>query len=190
MPRDSPFGWSAPARIPVKTKVVGMLPDLTFPFDVGPSLWTGPPLTEDMVRRAEETLGVRLPRSYVELMYRQNGGVLKNSCCPTSFRTSWAADHFGVDVIMGIGYEEGIDVQSASLISEWGYPNVGVVLGVTPAAGPDTVMLDYSGSGPDAEPAVIYVDEDRVPRRVADSFGDFMTCLVSCEVYEEDGEGR
>ncbi|WP_375373481.1 SMI1/KNR4 family protein [Micromonospora sp. ATA51] len=48
-----------------------------------------------MVRQAEETLGFRLPRSYVELMYRQNGGVLKNTCYPTSFRTSWAATTSG-----------------------------------------------------------------------------------------------
>ncbi|SCG49855.1 SMI1/KNR4 family protein [Micromonospora inositola] len=163
---------------------------MTGPFEVGPSPWIGPPLTEDMVRRAEETLGVRLPRSYVELMYRQNGGVLKNSCYPTSFRTSWAADHFGVDVIMGIGYEEGVDAQSANLISEWDYPKVGVVLGVTPAAGPDTVMLDYSESGPGGEPAVVYVDEDKVPRRIADSFGEFMNGLVSCEAYEDDDEDQ
>jgi hypothetical protein len=163
---------------------------MTSPFEEGPSPWIGPPLTEDMVRQAEETLGFRLPRSYVELMYRQNGGVLKNTCYPTSFRTSWAADHFGLDVIMGIGYEEGIDAQSAELISEWDYPNVGVVLGVTPMAGPDTVMLDYSESGPDGEPAVVYVGEDRIPRRVADSFGEFIDGLVSCEVYEDEDEDQ
>lgn len=141
-----------------------------------------------MVRRAEEALGLRLPWSYVELMYQQNGGVLKNSCYPTSFRTSWAADHFGFDVIMGIGYEMGIDANSADLISEWNYPNAGVVLGFTPSAGHDTVMLDYSESGPDGEPAVVYVDEDRIPWRVADSFGEFINGLVSCAVYEDEDE--
>nr|WP_238453457.1 SMI1/KNR4 family protein [Micromonospora sp. ATA51] len=100
------------------------------------------------------------------------------------------SDHFGLDVIMGIGYEEGIDAQSAELISEWDYPNVGVVLGVTPMAGPDTVMLDYSESGPDGEPAVVYVGEDRIPRRVADSFGEFIDGLVSCEVYEDEDDDQ
>ncbi|WP_238454989.1 hypothetical protein, partial [Micromonospora sp. ATA51] len=33
--------------------------------------------------------------------------------------------------------------------------------------------------------AVVYVGEDRIPRRVADSFGEFIDGLVSCEVYEE-----
>ena len=138
-----------------------------------------------MVRRAEETLGVRLPRSYLDMLQQQNGGVLKDNCCPTSFPTSWAADHFQVDVIMGIGYEDGLDAQSADLIEEWDYPQVGVVLGVTAMAGPDTVMLDYSASGPEGEPAVVYVGEDRVPQRVADSFGEFMEGLVPCQQYED-----
>jgi SMI1-KNR4 cell-wall len=163
---------------------------MTSPFEEGPSPWTGPPLTEEMVRRAEETLGVRLPRSYVELMYRRNGGVLKNNCRPTSFRTSWAADHLRVDVIMGIGFEEGVDTHSADLISEWDYPDIGVVLGVTPMAGPDTIMLDYSESGADGEPAVVYVGEDRVPRWIAGSFEEFMNGLVPCELYEDEDEDQ
>ncbi|SIR91134.1 SMI1/KNR4 family protein [Micromonospora avicenniae] len=160
------------------------------PFEEGPSSWTGPTLTTDMVRRAEATLGVRLPRAYVELMYQQNGGVLKDGCFPTRFRTSWTADHFQVDVIMGVGFPEGLDALSSHLIAEWGYPEVGVVLGVTPLAGPDTVMLDYSTSGPDGEPAVAYVGEDRVPRRVANSFEAFMNGLVSCQAYADDDQDQ
>lgn len=64
-------------------QLVGMTESL--PFEEGPSSWTGPALTADMVRRAEATLGVRLPRAYVELMYQQNGGVLRDGCFPTSF---------------------------------------------------------------------------------------------------------
>ncbi|MGW4944477.1 SMI1/KNR4 family protein [Actinoplanes sp. NPDC004185] len=156
---------------------------MTSPFDDGPGEWTGPPLTDDMVRQAEATLGVRLPPAYVDLLRLRNGGVLRDTRHPTSFRTSWAADHFAVDVLLGVGYPEGADAQSAYLIAEWGYPDVGVVIGVTPSAGHDTVMLDYSGCGPAGEPAVVYVDDDRLPRRVADSFGQFMSGL------EPDDEG-
>ncbi|MCA2213286.1 SMI1/KNR4 family protein [Jidongwangia harbinensis] len=161
---------------------------MSSPFEDPSSPWTGPPLTEDMVRQAEGALGLRLPQSYVSLLSQQNGGVLKNNCFPTTFPTSWSASHFEVDVIKGVGYPEGVDATSAYLVSEWGYPDVGVVIAVTPAAGPDTVMLDYSGSGPTGEPAVVYVDEDRVPRRIADSFQDFFNGLVSCDQFEDEDE--
>lgn len=163
---------------------------MTSPFEDAPSRWTGPPLTDEAVRRAEEILGVRLPQSYLRLLFRRNGGVLRHTCHPTSFRTSWAEDHFAVDVILGIGYEEGVDSCSADLVIEWGYPEIGVVIGVTPAAGHDTVMLDYSDCGPQGEPAVAYIGEDRVPRRIADSFGAFVDGLVPCETFDDEEDGR
>lgn len=45
-------------------------------------------------------------------------------------------------------------------------------------------MLDYSDCGPEGDPAVVYIDEDRVPRRVAGSFIEFIEFierLKSCE---------
>ncbi|KKZ73757.1 1,3-beta-glucan synthase regulator [Streptomyces showdoensis] len=152
------------------------------------SEWVGPPVDSEMIRRAESVLQVRLPKSYVDLLSVQNGGVLHNRCFPTAFPTSWAPDHFCVDVIWGVGGENGIDVLSPGLVTEWGYPAIGVVLGLTPSAGHDTVMLDYSECGPLGEPSVAYVDEDRVPKRVADSFAAFRDGFVSCRTYgdEED----
>jgi hypothetical protein len=157
-------------------------------FEDGPAHWTGPPLTAELVRQAEATLGFRLPREYVQLLAARNGGLLRTCCHPTTFRTSWAADHFQVDVLLGVGYPEGADARSAYLIEEWGYPEIGVVIGVTPSAGHDTVMLDYSTSGPLGRPAVVHVDEDRVPRRVAESFADFLSGLVPSDVYDDEDE--
>ncbi|WTL18215.1 SMI1/KNR4 family protein [Streptomyces sp. NBC_01506] len=69
---------------------------------------------------------------------------------------------------------------SSYLIAEWEYPEIGVVICHTPSAGHDTVMLDYSVCGPEGEPAVAYIDEDRAPRRVAQSFEEFLTRQVPC----------
>ncbi|ARE73776.1 1,3-beta-glucan synthase regulator [Streptomyces sp. Sge12] len=141
-----------------------------------------------MIRQAEEALQVRLPKSYIDLLLVQNGGVLQNRCYPTDFPNSWAQDHVCIDVIWGIGGEWGVDIISSNMITEWGYPDVGVVLGLMPSGGHDTVMLDYSDCGPLGEPAVAYVDENRVPRRIAGSFSEFLGGLVSCRGYgdEED----
>lgn len=150
--------------------------------------YSGPPLDDDMVRRAEADLGERLPRGYVELLFQRNGGVPRHRCCPTTFRTSWSERHFEISAILGIGGSRGIDsssgVGSAYLIAEWEYPDIGVVICDTPSAGHDTVMLDYSECGPEGEPAVAYIDEDRVPRRVATSFDEFLARLRSCDPPE------
>jgi hypothetical protein len=57
---------------------------------------------------------------------------------------------------------------------------VGIVICVTPSGGHDSVMLDYRACGPEGEPTVVYVDEDRVPRQVAESFEEFIVGLINC----------
>ncbi|WP_036962450.1 SMI1/KNR4 family protein [Promicromonospora kroppenstedtii] len=150
--------------------------------------YVGQPAGAEMIRQAEEVLQVRLPESYVELILVQNGGLLRNRCFPTDFATSWAPDHICIDAIWGVGGAWGVDVLSSNMIAEWQYPEIGVVLGITPSAGHDTVMLDYSASGPLGEPSVAYIDEDRVPRRIADSFAEFLRGLVSCRTFGEDAD--
>jgi hypothetical protein len=143
--------------------------------------FTAPDITDEMVALAEERLGVRLPASYVRLLRIQNGGEPVRHCYPMPFPTSWAEDHIDVGAILGIGGTRGIDAEvggSNYMIAEWGYPPIGVVICDTPSGGDDTVMLDYSSSGP--EPAVVYVDEDRVPQRIADTFDEFLAKLIKC----------
>lgn len=151
------------------------------------NFYTGPPLDESMVRRAEQDLGVRLPGRYVNALHQRNGGSLRNKCYPTDFPTSWASDHFEVKALLGIGGKWGIDstseLGSSYLINEWGYPDIGIVICLTPSAGHDTVMLDYSTCGPCGEPTVTYIDEDRVPRQVSGSFGEFLDRLVPCDRF-------
>lgn len=158
-------------------------------FDnVGNSIYIGPPVGDELIKQAERALGVRLPTSYLDLLRAQNGGTLRNRCLPTSFPTSWASDHICIDVILGVGGAWGIDLVSPRAIAEWEYPEIGVVFGITPSAGQDTVMLDYSECGPEGDPAVSYIDEDRIPRRVAGSFAEFLNGLVSCQAYGSEAD--
>jgi hypothetical protein len=146
--------------------------------------YTGPRLATELVERAERRLGVHLPESYVKLLELRNGGVPRRRCVETTFPTSWASDHFEIRAILGVGGPRGIDAGdgqgSADLVKEWGYPDIGVVICDMPSGGHDAVMLDYSACGPTGSPVVSYVDEDRVPRRIASSFEAFMAQLRKC----------
>jgi len=131
---------------------------------------------------AQARLTYKLPAAYVALLRVRNGGDLRRTRCETDFATSWAPDHFVVESLVGVGQAalalDG-DTGSDYMIREWGYPDIGLVVGVTPSAGHDTVMLDYRDCDPDSEPRVVYVDEDRIPRIVAESFGAFIDALAS-----------
>lgn len=150
-------------------------------FAPGEDHFTGPSVTEALIVDAQARLGYELPSSYVELLRVQNGGKPNNRIFHTGFPTSWAPDHFEILAIRGIGGPWGIDtpggLSSASLISEWGYPPIGVVICEMPSGGHDTVMLSYED--PRNEPAVVHVDEDRQPKLVATTFAEFVDQLVN-----------
>lgn len=147
--------------------------------------YTGSPIDSAVISHAEEVLGVRLPPSYLDLLSYRNGGTLRRRCLRTEFPTSWAPDHIEISGIRGIGGEWGIDTPSglgnANMIAEWGYPEIGVVICDMPSGGHDAVMLDYSESGPEGEPTVAYIDEDRRPQRIASSFSEFIFRLTACD---------
>jgi hypothetical protein len=151
--------------------------------------YTGPPVTDEAILAAEDALGYRLPAAYVAVLHERNGGTPRAPCFPTAFGNSWAPDHIAIRGILGVGtHWWGIDAALGSryLITEWGYPNIGIVVCDTPSSGHDTVMLDYSRCGPAGEPSVAYVDEDRVPRQLAPTFDEFIQGLTSCSEFSID----
>jgi SMI1-KNR4 cell-wall len=121
--------------------------------------------TDKLIKSIEEEIGYKLPASYIEMMKLHNGGLPKNTCYPTSKKTSWADDHIAITGIMGIGrtktYSLCGQLGSKFMISEWRYPKIGVCVCNCPSAGHDMIMLDYSKCGKEGEPQVIHVDQER-----------------------------
>ena len=154
-------------------------------FDVGEE-GRGPRLSDELVACAERKLGVRLPPTYLALLTQRNGGTPRRRCFRTQHPTSWACDHFQVQTLLGIGYDDGLDGEFGSvyMTEEWGYPRIGLVVFDTPSGGHDTVMLDYTLCGPLGEPRVAYVDQDRSALVVAGNFGEFIANLVDCSEVE------
>lgn len=161
-------------------------------FDDTDDEYTGPPLTDLMLRAAEKSLGYRLPARYVELLRERNGGVPLRCCLPVDAPTSWAPDHIEIEALLGIGGEWGIggDTGSRYMIAEWDYPDIGVVICATPSAGHDTVMLDYSRCGPRGEPSVAYIDDDRSVRTIARSFSELIEKLQPCSRFTVEPRAR
>ena len=159
-------------------------------FDAS-TYYTGPPLTDAMVASAERTLGYTLPASYLQLLRSKNGGVPRHKCYPTG-GTHWSDNHVRVQVIFGVGDLWGIDSDqfgSRNAIQQVGLPEIGIVVGMTPTAGHDAIMLDFSVCGPRGEPRVVFVDpEDNVSAVLAPDFETFLSGLVDCRPYEEATE--
>ena len=143
-------------------------------------------LTESLIEESFSRLGYELPESLLDVLRVQNGGTLRNQCVGVEFENSWAPDHIAISALYGVGGDRGLDSDLGSkyLIREWAYPDIGVVFGATPSGGHDAVMLDYRDVVSGLEPAVVYVDEDRKPRRVAETFGDFVGLLTSCRKFD------
>ena len=73
------------------------------------------PLTDEMIKRAESTIGYKLAKSYIELLRFQNGGVIDDNEC-------WLTVIYGIGTTVDAfnGLEEMFD----NWINEWEYPNI------------------------------------------------------------------
>ena len=159
-------------------------------FD-GSEYYTGPRLTEGMVAEVERGLGYRLPADYVGLLRVKNGGTPRRQCHATS-GTSWSDNHVRVMSLFGIGGRWGIDSEefgTRRMIEQGGFPEIGIIVGWTPTAGHDAIMLDYSECDADGEPRVVLMDAESGEWQVlAAGFGAFLEGLVDCRPYEEATE--
>jgi hypothetical protein len=110
------------------------------------------PLSDEMIQKAEKSLNVKLPSSYIGILKEQNGGVIQYDSFPSSLPTTWADDHIHVDHLLGIGEENGI-LKSHYLIKEWGLPDQIVLIS---GSGHTWIALDYRETG--EEPSILYID--------------------------------
>lgn len=133
-------------------------------------------LTDDMIKNAENKLGVKLPNSYIELCRIQNGGYITYDAFPTSVPTGWADDHISVDHIRGIE-EDGI-LSNDYYIEEWELPkDILLICG----DGHTWTAMDYRQTK--EEPPIIYIDlewgEDIFILELAPNFKTFLGGLFN-----------
>ncbi|HDR3895236.1 SMI1/KNR4 family protein [Bacillus thuringiensis] len=141
------------------------------------------PINDELIKKAEEVLNVKLPESYINLLKEQNGGTLRLDTHPTSKPNSWADDHVNVSGLYGISFDENESsiLESRYLIREWDMPDNIVLLS---GDGHTWIALDYRNVA--ENPPVIFIDNEF--EEIIELAPNFESFLQNLTTYEYDGE--
>ncbi|MFE0505102.1 SMI1/KNR4 family protein [Peribacillus butanolivorans] len=141
------------------------------------------PLTDEIIKKAEELFNVTLPNSYIAILKQQNGGQPICNAHPSPVPTVWGETFVIVEHIKGIGAGNGI-LENDYYIKEWELPE-GLIL--FNGDGHTWLAFDYRNAT--SEPPIVYVDVDLEQIiQIADSFEEFLKKLY-LENEEFDFEG-
>lgn len=141
------------------------------------------PLDDETIKKTEEQLGFKLPESYIYLMKKHNGGLLRKN-----YLAIKNTDGFNdLDGIYGIGEKN----YSVNRQNEDKYDHEENLISICDSnSGHVSIYLDYSECGPQGEPRVIAIDNetsavdpDEKPWILAENFEDFVSRLC-----DEDDE--
>ena len=148
--------------------------------------FTGPPLTDELIRQAEERLGYKLPPGYLRLLRIQNGGSPRRPYVHVAGLRGWTGGYLGIDSLRGVGQH----FWKIEANVEY-YPKVGLVIGDTPSGGHDYVMLDYRQCGRAGEPRVVHAFQGCRASQLtvlAPDFASFVAALCAHPPGEETAE--
>lgn len=146
------------------------------------------PSDEDF-ERVEQALGYRLPDSYKALMKMHNGGLLAKNTFNNPLQCDWTPSTYNVASIFGVDASKSYslcgNMGSRFWIEEWGYPDLGIAICDTISGGHNIIFLDYSDCGPQGEPCVVEINQERNYEitYLADHFKEFISGL-----FEDDDE--
>ncbi|MFS0605580.1 SMI1/KNR4 family protein [Peribacillus frigoritolerans] len=141
------------------------------------------PLTDEIIKKAEELFNVTLPDSYIAILKQQNGGQPICNAHPSPVPTVWGESFVIVEHIKGIGSGNGI-LENDYYIKEWELPE-GLIL--FNGDGHTWLAFDYRDTT--SAPPIVYVDVDLEQTiQIADSFDEFLKNLY-LENEEFDFEG-
>jgi len=147
-------------------------------------------LTVEAIKLVENRLGYTLPRSYLDLMATQNGGIPKNRDFILG-ETSSKRSIVSLSGIFGVGQKLDNSLCGAMgsqfWVDEWGYPDIGIYFADCPSGGHEMLCLDYQKTGKDGEPKVVHVDQEAGFKVtvLAEDFEKFIQGLICEESPDE-----
>lgn len=142
-------------------------------------------LTDELVSRAEETMGYKLPESYKELLHFRNGGSINSE-----LDESWLAAIYGISTDPENFY--GLESMYDNWKNEWEYPDVGIPFGETESAGHDMYYMDFRVTDENGEPRIVRIDNEMNNEVfvVADNLPEFIKMVLSNEPIDETPTGE
>ena len=143
--------------------------------------------SDDLIKSIEDDLGFKLPQSYIFLMKKHNGGILKKNCAQINRRKRY----YDIDGIFGLGRTPKCSIFEANKDKDYYEENLIAIGSVLSSDG--KIYLDYGECGTDGEPRVIAIDKDDFdgndpnpkPLELASNFESFIRSLRE---YDEDEE--
>ncbi len=150
------------------------------------SYYNHPPLTDEMLTTAEFKLGVKLPKTLIELLRIQNGGYTKGFAFPMTQKTTWSENHVPLSDLFGIVLDKNIEtaqniMDTDYMTKEWGLPEKQVLL---TGDGHWWITLDYRENH---IPSVKWIDVGSNQEvKIANDFDQFIDGLVSEDTFAED----
>jgi hypothetical protein len=145
-----------------------------------------PSLTDEMISTAAVKLGVKLPKTLIELLRIQNGGYTKGFAYPMTQKTTWAESHVPLSALFGIVLDENIEtaqniMDTEYMTEEWGLPEKQVLLA---GDGPWWITLDYREGD---VPSVKWIDvECNEEVKIANDFDQFINGLVTDDTFAKN----
>lgn len=142
-------------------------------------------LTDELVSRAEETMGYKLPESYKELLQFRNGGSINSE-----LDESWLVAIYGIATDPDNFY--GLESMYDNWKNEWEYPDIGIPFGETASAGHDMYYMDFRVTDENGEPRIVRIDNemDNEVFVVADNLPEFIRLILENEPLEETPTGE
>ena len=138
-------------------------------------------LTTAEIERIENEKNVSLPRSYIELLKNQNGGILTHNALRVDFENSWHEDHLPFLALYGMSYDFVKDTSDITL-AEWGIEGENILI-----SGDGTYLFFLHYENGNVEPSVYYFDVSTGDsQKVASTFEELLSKLYLHDYSEVD----
>lgn len=132
-------------------------------------------ISESRIKEAENNLGHKLPKSYIELLKIQNGGYVSDIFGDCWLRTIYG---IGADKKDFKGIEELFDTGKV----DWEYPDKWIPFGGT-QSDHDWYVMDYSNAEQNKEPRILRIEneDNNATYFVANNFEEFIYMVYNNE---------